>query len=120
MEEMQAESAKEVLIAAKWILENVGWCQGAFYRDADGKRIDNPVGENRVDTICQACSLGAIHLVKVDDPQHRWDAMDLLQRAIDEKTGESELIVDIAGFNDVICQRKEDVVDIFSIAINHA
>jgi hypothetical protein len=35
----QATTVKEVLIAAKWILENRGWCQGYYAKDAMGARV---------------------------------------------------------------------------------
>lgn len=39
---MKVHTVKEVLIAAKWILENVGWCQGAYFKDKEGHDISGP------------------------------------------------------------------------------
>lgn|SRR5271166_6963361 len=48
-----ASSTKEVLVAARWILENVGWCQGKFSLWEGGK----PVG---------FCPVGAVNRVELD------------------------------------------------------
>jgi hypothetical protein len=45
-----ARTVREVLIAAKWILEHVGWCQGYFSVSSNGKCVG-------------FCSTGAIHTV---------------------------------------------------------
>lgn len=38
--ERKAKNSTEVLKAAKWILENVGWCQGQYAKsDDDGKYL---------------------------------------------------------------------------------
>ena len=34
---MKAKTTKEVLIAAKWILENTVWCQKSFYQTKKGE-----------------------------------------------------------------------------------
>ena len=52
--ETKAKNVNEVLKAAKWMLENVGWCQGNYTKyDGAGK----PIG---------FCAAGAIEQVNAD------------------------------------------------------
>lgn len=63
---MKAKTVKEVLAAAEWLLTNIGWTQGAGYRDKEGKRLNvnkySPV--NNLPQIRSMCLLGALYLVE--------------------------------------------------------
>lgn len=59
-------TVKEVLIATKWILENVGWCQGNMFQDANGKRLHQyQVSMKNPPSKC--CLSGAIQLVVAEE-----------------------------------------------------
>lgn len=62
---MKASTVKEVLIAAKWILENVGWCQGAYYKDKNGLKT-SVFAIKSGDSLDCCCLVGACNLVDTD------------------------------------------------------
>ncbi len=99
-----AKSAKEVLIAARWILENVGWCQGDFQRwerDAKG-RIVNPVKP------WSFCAIGALNIVCCKNLNSLVNAKIALGRL----TGLGESIV---SYNDIPGRTKEEVLALFKV-----
>lgn len=101
---MKVHTVKEVLIAAKWILENIGWNQNDYYRSKSGKRFDNHID---MSDVASACSAGAIYLVEADVSLQE-DTVDYLLQTI----GGS-----VSRFNDAPSTTKEDVLAVFQKAI---
>jgi hypothetical protein len=65
---MKATTPKEVLIATKYILDNVGWCQGNAWQNKEGERIrDKQDVLSGKSTLGACCLIGAISLVECDD-----------------------------------------------------
>lgn len=67
---MKAKTVKEVLVAARWIIENVGWCKGEFAKSGDKSvwvgaytTLEDAAKEAEVSTVDAFCSLGAINAV---------------------------------------------------------
>lgn len=69
--ENKAKTVTEVLKAAKWMLENVGWCQGQYSK------------YNKQGKLTAFCAAGAISHV-VTDYELRLKAQDQLSAAIKE------------------------------------
>lgn len=94
---MKAKTATEVLKAAKWIIENVGWCKKDFTkRNKDGKVVG-------------VCATQAIYFVEIDnDFGVRENARERLQ---------NEMHSSIVEFNDRPTTRKRDVIRAFNKAI---
>lgn len=68
---LKAKTVKDVLIAARWMIENVGWCQNAFAKNAKGEAmyVDFISTQQRLEVIKAAtcmCANGAIRLVEVE------------------------------------------------------
>jgi hypothetical protein len=101
MSENKANSVKEVLIAAKYLLENIGWCQGDFSNYQDGKPVS-------------FCMLGAINHVEVSDFELIWEAKSLLSQTILKNISEPGIISD---WNDKPARKKKDVIKLFDKAI---
>jgi hypothetical protein len=59
---MKATTLKQVLIAAKWIIEHYGWTQGTFYRGKDGVPVDDPINC----PLTGVCLVGAVRAVDKD------------------------------------------------------
>jgi hypothetical protein len=60
---MKATTAKEGLIAAKWILEHYGWCQKTYHMHRDGIHyVVNPISE----PFYGSCLSGALKLVEYE------------------------------------------------------
>ena len=93
---MKAKNATEVLIAAKWMIENVGWCQRMLVK------LDHlmPVA---------FCPMGAINYVETIDFKHNLEARSILDRAAG--------FVGIAYFNDQPYITKEMILNLFDQAI---
>lgn len=64
----QAKTVKETLIAAKWILENVGWCQEHSCEDAKGMRITISEVVFGGTVPAKVCLQGALYLVEAGQP----------------------------------------------------
>lgn len=60
---MKATTVKEVLIAAKWILENKGWHRGCFYRNSVGGELSSYMIATQPDQLASVCLLVANMLV---------------------------------------------------------
>lgn len=58
-----AKTAKQVLIATKWILENVGWCQKRYFSDHNDNDITYHDVVNRKIVPAKCCLTAAIDLV---------------------------------------------------------
>jgi hypothetical protein len=99
---MKAKTAKEVLIAAKWILKNVGWTKGSWYRDAGGI----PVSGNHA-KIASCCLDGAMDLVECTISA-KMEAFLRLKSVTDGN---------ILGFNDDPLTTKKMVLDKLDEAI---
>ena len=106
----KANSAKEVLIAAKWIIENVGWCQRSSAKDIDGLTV---IDFLNVPGHCY-CAYGAATVVDTDDI-HRREAMRLVSKNIPDTTG--VVVWNIINFNDDSKTTKEKVIKAFDKAI---
>jgi hypothetical protein len=104
---MIATTTKEVLIAARWILANVGWCQGAWFRN---KRGTPTIPSNQVGS---ACILGALQLVEAD-PFARIGAKELLLKFVPNEA------CTLSGFNDTVGRTKKEVLTLFDRAIKKA
>ena len=96
-EVMKAKNATEVLIAAKWIIENVGWCQGMLVKQ-----------DYRLTPVA-FCPMGAINYVETIDFKHNLEARSILDRAAG--------LVGIAYFNDQPYTTKEMILNLFDQAI---
>lgn len=111
---MKAKTVKEVLVAARWIIENVGWCQWHFAKSGDkevwmGRRttIEKAAQEAGVSKVDCFCALGAINAVEADYDLKRSAAV-----VIDNHTGGS-----VSTWNDTDGRTKEEVLDLFDRAI---
>ena len=105
----KASTIKEVLIGAKSFLEDVGWCQGTFFRDANGKPMLSDYVFSGVEKAASACLMGAICVVdsgaKLDNNKYSFLAhctMDKLNE--DEEVSKCGL----AWYNDH--HTKEEVI----------
>lgn len=93
----KAKTVKEVLIAAKWMLEHVGWIQGKYMeKGADG----NPIA---------FCASEALNRVIPTNRDLRDRAQYLLSLHMDGGS--------IIGFNDDLGRTKEQVLAAFDKAI---
>lgn len=108
---MKAKTVKETLTAARWILENVGWCQGSYYKDKNGSNVGLAARHNPENVAC-ACALGSIYLVENDEPF-------AIDKAITTLADASK-IGSIADFNDDPGRTKQEVLDLFDRAIEGA
>jgi hypothetical protein len=95
---MKAKTATEVLIAAKWMIENVGWIQGAYVR-TDADRKPNAF-----------CLAGALQYVESESNVIREHAYALISR----QTPDGSYI----KFNDSPKRTKQEVVALLDRAIN--
>ena len=107
---MKAKTVKEVLIAAKWILENVGWCQKAYVTTKDDKLGFDPDGSAAIGDVKAACALGSIYMVQSDNHDLRPGAVDVLQNEV----------INITNWNDDPARTKQEVLDMFTRAIEKA
>lgn len=107
---MKAKTVKEVLTAARWILENVGWCQQSYYKTKAGDERFNIEEVSVSEDIGCACAIGSIYLVEVSDPDLRHKAVAVLEKITNYKN--------LANWNDAPERTKKDVVKLFSKGIN--
>jgi hypothetical protein len=109
----QATTVKEVLIAARWIIDNIGWCQGRYAKTSDGKGVDD-FRRNKGDAYC---SLGAIKVVeKSNSDMLEYQASCAFQQVISRDLG-SDVIV---NWNDDLHMTKQRVLEVFDQAIERA
>ena len=101
---MEAKTVKETLIAARWILENVGWGTEYFAETESGEPLN--LGEVKPKIVC-ACAIGAIYLVEADDI-FKWEAETLLSKEVGEY---------IPTWNDAPGRTKKEVLTAFDKAI---
>jgi hypothetical protein len=105
---MKATTAKEVLIATKWILQHTSWCQGLSGKDKDGAPVDpgNPKCVSR-------CLTGALSVVECESA--------LLSKAHILLSNESGAHIRSAiSFNDAPGRTKQEVLDLLDRTIARA
>lgn len=95
MNEREAKSVKQALIAARWIIENVGWRQGSFGNERTG-----------------FCAVGALGSVECSGSIYN-NAVDKLLSVL-PKNGT------IPDWNDRPSRTKRQVVEAFTSAIKAA
>lgn len=96
---MKAKTSTEVLQAAKWILENVGWTR---------KQFTKTNGKGKVVGVCAS---QALYSVEIDNDTYGYIRGEA-RRRLEEVIGN-----DIVGFNDRPSTKKRDVVRAFKKAI---
>jgi hypothetical protein len=106
----RAKTAKEVLIAARWIIKHVGWCQGTYAKDVEGFSVD-PMYP---DAAC-FCLSGVLDAVETD-ADYRSQAWQVLN----EHILNNELGLSIVSFNDKKGRTKEEVLSLLDNAIKEA
>lgn len=102
---MKAKNVKQVLEAARWILENVGW--GTMYYGQTQMGMPLAMGQVHCDTKC-ACATGAIWMVEAKE-ELKNQAEDLLKE---------EVGTHVPFWNDARGRTKEEVIDVFTRVIN--
>jgi hypothetical protein len=106
MKETKATTVKEILIAARWIIDNVGWCHKGGSTSKAGKHTS-------------LCALLAIDEVDHIPSITARDAHNVL-RAIIFKDNPINLpftYVSISEWNDYHSRTKEQVLDLYDRAI---
>ena len=94
---MNAKSTKEVLIAAKWIIKNIGWSHyGGRSIDKNGKKI--------------YCTLIAITNVEATFDL-KYEAQNILRGIVKDQ---------LSTWNDNPNRTKQDVIDLFNKGIKLA
>jgi hypothetical protein len=101
----KAKTTKQVLIAAKWILENKGWCQGYYRKNAQGQDVYDDAQASSF------CSIGAIWAVKATNSNLISEAVKLLDKASGSNT---------VFWNDALDRTKKEVLEGFDKAIKEA
>jgi hypothetical protein len=102
--ESVAKNSTEVLKAALWILENVGWIKG---RACERNELGKVIG---------LCASGAIKAVNAVDYNLNVDAHTRVERVV-RGTYKWDCGNGIIGFNDNKSTTKEDVINAFKRAI---
>jgi hypothetical protein len=116
---MQAKTVKQGLIAVKWMLKNIGWCQQRYYQDSEGENLGLYDVQNFLSSakkVCSMCLEGAIELVEVDDERVRGGMYDALDAVLDARYGKGNL----TRFNDLKSTSKGDVLDVVDQAIKES
>lgn len=108
----KAKTVKEVLIAGRWILENVGWCQQSYYKTKAGDERFNIEEATLYGDVGCACAIGSIYLVDVSDPNLHGKAVAALEKIAD--------VSNLANWNDAPGRTRKEVVKLFSKGINKA
>lgn len=110
---MNASNIKEVLIAAKWILENYGWCQNSFITsNKDGvprnySRLKYVAADGADTNTACFCADGAIRSVEC--------SLTLQEQAREHL--EKYIKANVWGWNDGADRTKEEVLAAFDGAI---
>lgn len=97
----QATTVKEVLKAARWIIDNVGWCQGYYRKNAQGQDVYDDS-----QAAC-FCSVGALLAVETSNQNLTTIAENLLNK-------------DVVTWNDTPGRTKEEILKGFDLAIQRA
>lgn len=109
---MKAQSVKEVLIAARWIIENVGWCQGFFCCQKDGRQLDLSEAKKEPQRADSFCLLGAINMVESKQYTHE-AAIKIIEQVLGPRTYP-------VAFNDGPYRTKDQVLKVLDKAIKVA
>jgi hypothetical protein len=107
----QAKSVKQVLQAARWIIQNVGWCQNTFFKNKKGNHIYDISSALKTGNVGCACASGAIKLVQTNESL-REDARLSLHKVVDYPS--------VPIWNDTPGRTKEEVLEAFDKAIARA
>lgn len=111
--ETVATSTKEVLVAARWILDNVGWCQGHSMVDAAGNPLDTYQGADMKKAVA-LCSAGAVNVVNVGV---KWNLISDAIYALSVAGSPQGQHTSIVQWNDAPGRTKKEVLDLFDSAI---
>jgi len=103
----QAKSVKQVLQAAEWIIQNVGWSQFANFRDKNGQVAGyvSKLSDSDYANLGSVCLNGAVQLVKANYAL-KLKALVLLDAAAGKGCGFSS----ITAFNDLSSTTKNKVL----------
>src|SRR5215472_16812630 len=101
-----AKSTKEVLVAAKWMLENVGWTQRKFARN----KMGNSCALDDYEQVACYCAAGAIFAVKSESEIFINQARIALRGAMDAGS--------LVTWNDEPGRTREQVLEAFQKAID--
>lgn len=116
---MKATTPKQVLIAAKWIMEHFGWCQGSYYQvktQDGGTRKEFDKRQVNKDNLAGCCLEGAINIVAADWAVRNL-AISLVYYTIREKYLQ---LGNLPSFNDRPETTKEEVLDVLTQSIDKA
>jgi hypothetical protein len=81
---MKATNKKQVLLATRWIITNIGWCQGMAWKDKKGHIIfGKETILNGKATLGACCLSGAIGLVECEKTT-MFGALNTIEKAIDQ------------------------------------
>lgn len=114
MKESKAKTVREVLVAAKWIIENVGWCQEYYATDAEGNYA---IYDSKA--ACHFCPEGAVNAV-LCDKMVRYEAIDLLDRLVPARLIDKDADSNIVIYNDTPGRTLKQVLKTFDVAIKRA
>jgi hypothetical protein len=102
---VKATTPKQVLIAAKWILENKGWCQHHFGLTKNGKNLSYTQCRKDLD---RACLVGAIGVIDAESPIR----VRAEQAVLNLLPG-----ISISHWNDELGRTKQQVLDLLDRVI---
>ena len=111
---MQAKTVKEVMIAARWIIDNFGWCQGSFYKGKNGERVYRDMLHDKEQLGC-CCLVGALRLVEADHDIYNQTVFNL---CVQNKV--VPLGTNLTTWNDEPGRTKEQVIKLLDKAIEKA
>lgn len=101
----KARSVLEVLVATRWILQNVGWVQGQYHKYVDGEIIG-------------VCLMSALRLVDTQHVNHQIQARGLLYQDIEAEAVDIDETFALGSWNDQKGRKKEDVIALLTQIIN--
>lgn len=101
----RAETVKEVLVAARWILENAGWCQNACAKRRDGFSVS----ANSTEAV-SFCAIGATYAVECD-----YSLAERARRRLLEQLPMN--VCNVTVLNDQRGQTKEGILAFYDAAI---
>jgi hypothetical protein len=108
---MKATTVKEVLIATRWIIDNVGWCQYRSFQLEGGNSLDAywmSIEEVLERGVAACCLGGSIRLVEVADNALIDEARICIEEALNGY---------VASWNDQPGRTKQEVLDLLDRVI---
>jgi hypothetical protein len=112
----KAATIKEVLIAARWILDNIGWCQGSYTKTKSGEYgVLPPIHSDNIGDVSAACLEGAVWLVETKNHLLPGETFDFIQFKIENKYSQS-----ITSWNDEPKRTKKQVLSFLDKIIEEA